>query len=106
MTCRLCLERGKTWKGEDPKCAFPSGVFESDNWNCATMNKLREISHPSAVYSNDQWCKVIPTLGGEFVILGWYKERGRTEYATLLDSDTTHALLLTTAELVISRFNP
>jgi hypothetical protein len=22
MTCRLCKDRGKTWEGSDPRCAF------------------------------------------------------------------------------------
>jgi len=44
MACRLCEQRGKTWEGSDPKCAFESYGFSHDNWNCATMNRLREIA--------------------------------------------------------------
>ena len=42
--CPLCKKRGKTWEGDDPVCALKNGKFSDDNWNCATMNKLREIA--------------------------------------------------------------
>ena len=44
MICTECLIRGKDWEGSDPKCAFDNDekLFSTDNWNCATMNKLRE----------------------------------------------------------------
>ena len=31
--CTACQNRGKTWQGGDPVCAFPNGVFDSSNWN-------------------------------------------------------------------------
>jgi len=42
MACRMCRERGKRWAGDEPRCAFENGVFSGDNWNCGTMNVLRE----------------------------------------------------------------
>jgi hypothetical protein len=58
MACKLCNERGKTWNGDDPVCAFENGVFSNDNWNCATMNKLRNISEEldkSMRHDNVMW---------------------------------------------------
>ena len=47
--CPLCLERSKTWKGSNPKCAYPEDHRHSmreGNWNCATLNKLRQLCDP------------------------------------------------------------
>ena len=31
--CHMCVARGKTWSGSDPKCAFlADGTFTADNW--------------------------------------------------------------------------
>lgn len=78
MSCKLCKERGKTWEGSDPKCAFETGVFNQDNWNCATMNRLREIARAKGLtYINEsESLGVIPFEDG-YIILTWYKDRGR-----------------------------
>lgn len=44
--CAACRAPGyKTWRGADPKCAFPGGVeFKAeDNWNCGTANLIRDL---------------------------------------------------------------
>lgn len=43
--CRRCRERGKTWSGSNPRCAFksPSFTFNPDNWNCATAWAMRDL---------------------------------------------------------------
>src|ERR1017187_10290993 len=56
--CRMCQERGKTWEGGDPKCAFPEGVFALDNWNCATANALRLLM--GEVHTGDESDSAVP----------------------------------------------
>lgn len=85
--CPRCDQRGKTWEGGDPVCGFPTrGEFSRDNWMCATMDELRELVEPDAIWSNDQHAGVL-AAAGDFLVLGWYKSRGRTESAVILDSD-------------------
>ncbi len=112
--CKLCKERGKTWQGSDPRCAFESGVFNSDNWNCATMNRLREIvkygDDDFTFYRRDDY--MTNSIGiifcgsgfdaeveGMTLIMKWYKDRGRTHTAFLLDPEGNFMLL--TEELAL-----
>lgn len=116
MTCRLCKERGKTWSGDDPKCAFDeNGIFKGDNWNCATMNKLRNISEEfDKSMRHDMSCGSIgyvpmdndyapihfDTFGG-YIVMMWYKERRRTGNAVFMTDGETTELTLEHAELAI-----
>ena len=78
--CKECGKRGKTWEGSDPVCAFDfEGKFQ-DNWNCATLNIIREnVEHMDDVYhSFDERLAVLP-YDGLFLLLGWYKNRGRVD---------------------------
>lgn len=92
MTCKKCLERGKTWEGSDPRCAFPDGKpFERENWNCATVNAIRDLitdMEGAPVYCDDQYYQTIKTGHIEGLPLAlwvsWYKRRGRTEAMWLL----------------------
>ena len=90
MVCRLCQERGKTWEGSDPRCAFVDGVFTTDNWNCATMNKLRDIARDLPLYwRNDDFGTfgAVPFEGEYwqgYIAMAWYKRRGRTKQAMLM----------------------
>jgi hypothetical protein len=103
--CLLCEERGKIWKGDDPKCAFIEDKFD-DNWNCASMNILRDIAveHYKIYYDEDQSFVSIfipahilddlltndtenpdePFYYGFFLTMSWYKDRGRTDFLHLL----------------------
>lgn len=87
MKCKRCKTQIKTWNGDDSVCAFPNGVFDSTNWNCETMSVLRAIilDNNSAVYSDEQNAAIIP-YEGEFIVLEWYKNRGATEQAFILNS--------------------
>jgi len=98
MTCKMCLERGKTWNGTDPKCAFPDGgKFSPENWNCATVNAIRDLCRQAeedspSVYCDDQWYCAIKTNGIDFegeshltLWISWYKHRGRTDAMWLLN---------------------
>jgi len=106
MTCKLCKERGKPESfGSDPKCAFPDGVFTSDNWNCATMNALRDIAGSYRHGNEDQYAEVIPATDDDectHIVLTWYKSRGRTEGAWMLfDDRPPEPLTLEVAENII-----
>jgi hypothetical protein len=118
MACRLCEERGKTWEGSDPKCAFEKGVFTTNNWNCATLNKLRSISRELETYqrddmscgsigyvpmSNDYAPDDFDTYGG-YIVMTWYKDRGRTGNALFITDEETIPLTLKHAELAIKTY--
>jgi hypothetical protein len=111
MACRACIERGKTWDGADPKCAFESGVFSHENWNCATMNTLRDICEKEMEsanhypYNNDQRAWLFPVFGmGEFLVLTWYKSRGKTDGAFVIDEERHTVLTLAEAEVIINQY--
>jgi hypothetical protein len=91
MPCKLCLERGKTWDGDDPRCAFETGVFSPNNWNCATMNRLRQISRDKigSYYRDDMAAASIGYVPFEdgYVVMTWYKDRGRTGNAFIAYDD-------------------
>jgi len=101
MICKACKERGKTWKGTDPKCAFENGVFDSDNFRCATMGILRDISNPT--WCDGQYASLIPIVDeGRYVVLSWYKQRGRTEGAWVLEDTEIKPLQLCVAEELVA----
>lgn len=115
MPCDLCKTTIKDWVGDDRKCAFDdAGIFKADNWNCATMNVLRTLAddcfyeHPpgKALYNSDQTLAVVPSAApsetGAFIVMGWYKSRGRTEVALLIDEEQHTPLTLRAAESFIS----
>ena len=95
--CPRCKDRGQTWTGSPPSCGFTArGYFRSDNWNCATLNELRERSKRRHVYGNEDNAVLLPRGNGEagFVVLCWYKRRGRCDQGFLLTSDGRRALKL------------
>ena len=102
MKCKLCTERGKTWNGDDPKCAF-DGAF-ADNWNCATLNALRDICYEGQnpmpgvdyQYCEDQKYATVKIDGiedrrgcriGLALWVSWYKSRGKTDAVWVLSDD-------------------
>lgn len=111
-------------------CAFPDGyAFNTDNWNCQTMVRLRllaeelrdalghhTVSGPVFTVNVDQWCLVLPLpwlhrgpgyaeppTMGDFIILYWYKHRGRCEQAySLGDEHGCLPLRLTDAQFALT----
>ena len=95
--CDACDKRGKTWEGDDPKCGFSSGVFD-ENWNCATVNAVRDICYEGQElrsgidyqYCEDQKYATIKIDHLEIddrplaLWVSWYKSRGRTDAMWLL----------------------
>jgi hypothetical protein len=106
--CPRCKKRGKNWNGDEPKCAFESHnkVFSRTNWNCATMNTLREIASQNEIWNNDVYAALIPWRdNSSFLALSWYKHRGQTGTATILsDDDLPHTLLLEEAEEILKEY--
>lgn len=119
MACKRCEERGKTWAGSDPKCAFnENGLFVQDNWNCATMNQLRIIAEQlDTVRRDDNSSGSIGTVPmdhdlapddfdtfGGYVVMMWYKDRGKTGNAIFMTDEETMPLTIEHAELAIQTF--
>ena len=78
--CPRCQERVKDWEGDDSKCGFDeNGNFLEHNWNCATLNALRDKANANRVWSDDYSMSIIQTFGVGFGILRWYKSRGQTD---------------------------
>lgn len=119
-SCKRCTEYGKTWYGDDPVCAFKNEiedvrmspisyaekkdkiitkVFNSENWNCATMNALRDLIEEKAkkgeawYYRDDNATGSIGVLPFETehytgnLILTWYKDYGKTGGAIIVWDD-------------------
>ena len=91
-TCQTRLHNGDT----NPafKCAFDKdGKFTQDNWNCATLEALGEIS--VKIYGNDQTIDIISS-STEYgmIVLSRYKRRGAVSQAILLDVGTEPVQIL------------
>jgi len=103
MPCKRCLARGQTWNGDKPKCAFDGNFAE--NWNCATLNELRDIVYegqsPMPPGVDYQYCEDrkyatvkiddVELANGNSIGLAlwvsWYKSRGTTDAAWILAGD-------------------
>jgi hypothetical protein len=104
MACKECEKRGQTWSGSAPRCAFESGEFNSNNWNCATINKLRGDAfeeQENSYYLNDDNLKVIPFEYNGWIVLSWYKSRGRCDVASIINSNGIRNLTLEEAECAL-----
>lgn len=119
MSCKACKEVDTSDKkfslvgvmeitilGHTPTCAFlDAGGFITKNHECATMRMLRTLCDDSfyrqapghIARSDDQTCATLP-WGGKFILLGWYKSRGRVETAVIMDEDSVRSLTLADAE--------
>lgn len=109
--CKMCRERSPkelAWfTGSQPRCAFVSGIFSPDNWNCATAGAIRTICSEydredlpqgvSRTWHEDQHYATILIVDaprpekvwfGDVLFVQWYKSRGRTEEMTLLGTET------------------
>ena len=105
VSCPRCKSRGKDWNGSHPKCAFETGVFNPDNWNCATANALRDIVKADNWNNNDDQhaCLITGAEDSLHVLLHWYKNRGRTEGAWMVTIEgEMKPLTLTEAERVVA----
>lgn len=119
MTGKMCARCVKAYAGgkpkyfmSDPQCAFFTGAFQADNWNCGTANDLREVLYAMTEASDSVNERVVSMFGlhgvrlrmddesagilhadggryelGGYVFLAWYKERGAT--SMIADSEGT-----------------
>lgn len=77
--CPRCSARPKDWSGDDPKCGFDEdGNFLGDNWNCATLNALRDMGGEE-VWCDDTYVKIVSRFDVGHGVLSWYKHRGTTD---------------------------
>jgi len=86
---------------ELPVCAFDKdGNFQKENWMCMTMIGLRDMSSYHG-WNEDESIDVVHTLNGEYVVLTYYKHRGRTGNALVLCDDEQRNLTLKDAERLL-----
>lgn len=122
MVCKLCAQREKTWQGSDPKCAFDqNGIFTSDNWACATMSRLRTIADENDLIQKVNETSLatiyVPSKDldditesdnfdayGGFIILSWYKGRGRVSSAIFMSDEGTMPLNIEHVKRAISSY--
>lgn len=106
--CPRCAQRTDLddFEDEQPQCAFKSGAFVTDNWHCLTMNALRHLIEEKGqtIYALDQRLGVYPIdEAGRYLVMTWYKQRGRTEMAVIFDSEIEPGpVTLAQAELILA----
>ena len=95
------------------KCAFEKGKFDHDNWNCETMNQLREhcdferrddmsAACIGVIHIPDVKVEDLPQQG--YIVMTWYKQRGKTGQSYVMcDDDVPEPLTLETAEYVLAQ---
>lgn len=118
MKCELCQTRGKIWNGSEPKC-FLEGW--EDNWNCATLNAIREICYQwkdrktrgvNYEYCDDMYFATIVTdglLDGELglcLYVEWYKSRGATDEMWVLGAGTPFRPNEKQLQAIIKKYSP
>lgn len=92
--CAKCVERGQTWSGSPPVCWWETDSHR-DNWNCATVNEIRDLEGSACAdyrFCDDQKYMTIMIDGVELdggrsplaLWVSWYKQRGRTDEMWLL----------------------
>ena len=116
MSCKNC----EVFYIVSAKCMFGAdGAFQSDNWRCATACMLRDLAEEREFgsgerngsdrtvalrrdYETQQSLAVFVLPGaGKFVILGWYKSRGRTEIGLTVEEGESRPLTFDEAEAVL-----
>ena len=109
--CKLCTERGTPeYFASIPKCAFPNGTYTNDNWQCVTMGELRvaAVIHGYVTRQNDESIgvlKVPDAVGNGYLVMNWYKSRGATGGALILEDDKPPLVLtLEMAEGIIKYY--
>ena len=107
--CALCRMRTKDWNGADPRCAFgPDGIFQADN--CALMSALRDKAEElaedeaaAALCNQDEWCFTLrldwsihgDNEAADFIVLAWYKYRGKCHGAWEINAGLEDEAVLT-----------
>ena len=93
------------------QCAFRTGKFSPDNWNCRTMNVLRELAEPTVkrddlTTGSIGLVKIDEVLGFEerrgYLVMTWYKNRGSTDSARILRFSHEYDLSLLHVEAIVA----
>jgi hypothetical protein len=120
MICELCEKDPKPGHfAERRRCAFEAEEFSRDNWQCGTMNALRDAGEAFSLRDDEQngsICVVpIPwndnQLAQGYIVLGYYKNRGRTGSAVIVEEDEeprrlTHSVAALVAAEFLKATNP
>ena len=94
------------------KCAFMRGKFSPKNWNCETMDELRDMCDYEDRDDMRAACigviRIPETddqkIQAGYIVMSWYKNRGKTSQAYVMwDDDEPELLRLRTAEFVIEQ---
>lgn len=118
--CELAYGAGRPhYFTSDPKCAFVSGMFSSDNWQCRTASSLRALLdgtgniHQGMTMACQGLWRMKTRLwddsagilylnrdddGCGYVFLAWYKNRGKTD---MIFDDNCNPLSLKAAESIL-----
>jgi len=76
------------------RCAFDKdGVFRADNWMCASLTPLLHRAWKVEATDRDQHAAVLSHLE-RLILLSYYKRRGGTEGAWVVEEDQVRPLTL------------
>jgi len=101
-TSRVGLKITEGCYSEFPKCAFDDkGNFQKDNWNCRTMMKLRELTDYHG-WNDDESINVVLMPNGRYLVMTYYKGRGKTGSAVVMcdDDEIRNLTLFEATELI------
>lgn len=96
--CKLCDAAYKNGRpinyGSDPVCGFKKGKFNPKNWSCRTLSELRRIAYSFGDIhkNNDMSLAHIAARDGGWIVLSFYKDRGRVGTASYI-TDTSIEVL-------------
>jgi hypothetical protein len=98
---------------EKVRCAFKTKEFSGDNWNCQTMGKLRDIVEDKNHYERDDssagsfgWLMIPEDFDQRgYLVMSWYKNRGTTAQALVLNEGGVQKLKLKTALKLIKYYS-
>lgn len=108
MKCNFCIEKEKKWwkwNGEI-ECAFINWEFNENNWNCWTLDFLREKVENNSYWNEDIKAWIMPYFIKNkkyddiwYIYLEWYKSRWTTDKC--IDMNTLKPLTLYKALKII-----
>ncbi len=113
MNCHRCDNDPQPRNFNSPRdCAFKNGEFTASNWNCGTMTLIRTLAYDGlseqtvSFRSNDSSLGVVSFGDGEYAVLTWYKDRGRTSQAyVMFDDDEPRPMTLADANEIIKEYS-
>lgn len=105
--CPRCIAQGQPASFASPvECGFPEGIFDSDNWMCATLGRLRGVlPEHLTLYNEDSYAAIVACPGEDegFLVVSWYKNRGRTSEVRWMCEEDSRPATLEEVEATIER---